>query len=157
MADSAPGASRRAVVAGIAGLGVATPLLAACGSSSSASGSSGSGGSGSSGSSSGSGSTGGGTSAKGLTKTTDIPVGSGKIFPSKQVVVTQPTQGDFKAFSAVCPHQGCIVAEVRGADIDCACHGSRFSIKDGSVLNGPATSGLQKMTATVKGGEITVS
>ena len=110
MTDSAPGASRRAVVAGIVGLGVATPLVAACGSSSSASGSSGSG---SSGSSSGSGSTGGGTSAKGLTKTTDIPVGSGKIFPSEQVVVTQPTQGDFKAFSAVCPHQGCIVAEIR--------------------------------------------
>ena len=72
-------------------------------------------------------------------------------------MLTQPTAGDFKAFSAVCTHQGCIVAEIKGADIDCACHGSKFTIKDGSVVNGPATKPLEKLTARVKGDEISVS
>ena len=72
-------------------------------------------------------------------------------------MVTQPTQGDFKAFSAVCTHQGCVVAEIKGEDIDCNCHGSKFSIKDGSVVSGPATQPLQALKATVSGGEISVS
>jgi Rieske Fe-S protein len=155
MTDPGPRTSRRAMVGGIVGLGVATPLLAACGSSSS--GSSASGGSGSSGSS---GSSGGGssTTSKGaIAKTSDIPVGSGKIFNAEKVVVTQPTAGDFKAFSAICTHQGCIVAEIKGTDIDCNCHGSKFSIKDGSVLTGPATKPLEKLTANVKGTGITVT
>ena len=53
-------------------------------------------------------------------------------------MVTQPTEGDFKAFSALCTHQGCVVSEIKGEDIDCTCHGSKFSIADGSVVDGPA-------------------
>ena len=53
--------------------------------------------------------------------------------------MTQPTEGDFKAFSAVCTHQGCVVAKIEGEDIECTCHGSKFSIEDGSVVTGPAT------------------
>jgi Rieske Fe-S protein len=141
-----PTTSRRTMVGGIVGLGVATPLLAACGSGSDDAGA-GSGGSG-----------GTSTSSKGaIAKTSDIPVGGGKIFNAEKVVVTQPTSGEFKAFSAVCTHQGCVVAEIKGKDIDCNCHGSKFSITDGSVLGGPATKPLEKLTATVKAGEITVT
>lgn len=151
MTDPGRTTSRRAMVGGIVGLGVATPLLAACGSSSDDAGASG--GSGSAGSSGG-----GSTTSKGaIAKTSDIPVGGGKIFKDEKVVLTQPTSGDFKAFSAVCTHQGCVVSEIKGDDIDCACHGSKFSIKDGSVVTGPATKSLDKFTATVKGGEITVT
>ena len=152
MTDLGPTTSRRTMVGGIVGLGVATPLLAACGSSSDSSGASGSSG--------GSASSGGGssTSTKGaIAKTSDIPVGGGKIFNAEKVVVTQPTSGDFKAFSAICTHQGCVVAEIKSGDIDCNCHGSKFSIKDGSVVNGPATKPLDTLTATVKAGEITVT
>ena len=39
----------------------------------------------------------------------DIPVGGGKVFDALKVVITQPTAGDFKAFSAICTHQGCTV------------------------------------------------
>ena len=49
-------------------------------------------------------------------------------------MVTQPTEGDFKGFSAVCTHQGCLVANVDGGTINCTCHGSQFSIEDGSVV-----------------------
>jgi Rieske Fe-S protein len=155
MTDAGRTTTRRTMVGGIVGLGVATPLLAACGGSDDASGSGGTGSSGGSGGSSGGGS--GTTSSGAIAKTSDIPVGGGKIFSSEKVVVTQPTQGDFKAFSAVCTHQGCVVSEIKGDDIDCTCHGSKFSIKDGSVVNGPATKSLESLTATVKGQDITVS
>ena len=92
-----------------------------------------------------------------LAKTADIPVGGGKIFKDEKVVVTQPTQGDFKAFSAVCTHQGCIVATVADGTINCACHGSRFEIADGAVANGPATEPLPTEKITVKGDAITLA
>src|SRR5438445_330336 len=70
--------------------------------------------------------------------TADVPVGGGKVFADKQVVVTQPAQGTFAAFSAVCTHQGCTVDSVANGTINCPCHGSKFKIADGSVATGPA-------------------
>lgn len=70
-----------------------------------------------------------------LAKTTDIPVGGGKIFKDEQVVVTQPEKDQFKAFTNICTHQQCPVASVSDGTINCNCHGSKFSIKDGSVAN----------------------
>ena len=155
---SGGGASRRALVGGVVGLGVGVPLLAACGSDNSSDSSAGgsSGGSSDSGSNSG-GSDGGTTSSGGIATTSEVPVGGGKIFPGEKVVVTQPTEGDFKAFSAVCTHQGCVVAEIKGEEIDCTCHGSKFSIADGSVLEGPATKSLEALKVTVSGNEISVA
>ena len=46
-------------------------------------------------------------------RATDIPVGGGRIFEAIKVVVTQPTEGDFKAFTAVCTHQACTVSSVK--------------------------------------------
>lgn len=86
-----------------------------------------------------------------LASTSDIPVGSGKIFAEQKVVVTQPAAGDFKAFSAQCPHQGCLVSRVQGTEIHCTCHGSVFSATDGSVVTGPARSPLPAQTITVEG------
>ena len=144
--DSRP-TSRRAVVGGVLGVGVAVPLLAACGSD---------GGSGS-GSDSGSDSGGSTTSAGPLTTTGKVPVGGGVILAGEKVVVTQPTEGDFKAFTAVCPHQQCLVTSIEGEEINCPCHGSRFSITDGSVIKGPANEPLAEMEVTVSGEDISVS
>ena len=99
---------------------------------------------------------GAGGSAQGVTtKTADIPVGSGKIFPDAQTVITQPKKGEFKAFSAVCTHQGCIVDAVTNT-INCPCHGSKYSITDGSVVNPPATQPLPPKTIKVEGSELVV-
>ncbi|WP_314224277.1 Rieske (2Fe-2S) protein [Streptomyces zaehneri] len=89
-----------------------------------------------------------------LAKTTDIPVGGGKIFAAEKVVVTQPTKGDFKAFSAVCTHQGCTVGSVADGIIHCPCHKSEFRIADGSVAGGPAPSPLPAEQITVEGSSI---
>ncbi|MFJ9021511.1 Rieske (2Fe-2S) protein [Streptomyces sp. NPDC102259] len=89
-----------------------------------------------------------------LAKTTDIPVGGGKIFAEEKVVVTQPTKDDFKAFSAVCTHQGCTVGSIADGIIHCPCHKSEFRIADGSVAGGPAPKPLPEEQITVEGGAI---
>ncbi|MET9357376.1 Rieske (2Fe-2S) protein [Streptomyces sp. NPDC006617] len=89
-----------------------------------------------------------------LVRTGDIPVAGGKVLTAEKIVVTQPEQGEFKAFSAVCTHQGCIVSDVRDGTIDCACHGSRFAVADGSVVRGPATEPLPGKRITVEGNSV---
>lgn len=95
--------------------------------------------------------------ADALTSTGDVPKGGGRIFADEKVVVTQPTAGEFKCFTAVCTHQGCVVSSVDGGSINCACHGSRFSITDGSVETGPATSALDEVAISVQGKSISLS
>jgi Rieske Fe-S protein len=87
----------------------------------------------------------------------DVPVGGGTVLAAQKVVVTQPEAGTFKAFSAVCTHQGCLVASVASGTITCPCHGSTFSAADGSVTGGPATSALAPASVTVSGSTLTVS
>ena len=90
-----------------------------------------------------------------LGPSSDVPVGGGKIYADQKIVVTQPTEGDFKAFSSICTHQRCPVTEIKGGTINCTCHGSKFSIEDGSVVNGPAKSPLSAIPVSVDGTEIT--
>ncbi|BCK72954.1 hypothetical protein Sgleb_67460 [Streptomyces glebosus] len=171
-APAGRGTGRRAVVAAVGAAGL-TAALAACGGSMSDAGSgdskaagddqaaqetSGGGGDNGSGGAGGSGADGsaGGDSGPALAKTSEIPKGGGKIFKGEKVVVTQPQDGDIKAFSAICTHAGCVVGEVSGGTINCMCHGSKFDITDGSVKTGPATKGLAPAKVTVKGGSVTL-
>ncbi|CAA9325246.1 MAG: Rieske (2Fe-2S) domain protein [uncultured Friedmanniella sp.] len=85
-----------------------------------------------------------------LGPTADVPVGSGKVYAEQRVVVTQPVQGTFHAFSAVCTHQGCTLQDVSDGTINCACHGSRFAIDDGSVSRGPAQEPLARRAVAVE-------
>ncbi|MFS8200000.1 Rieske (2Fe-2S) protein [Streptomyces sp. CWNU-52B] len=139
----APALCRRTVLAALGGVGIAAALTA-CGASDDDS-------SGSSDASTGS--AGGGA----LAKTTDIPEGGGKVFADQSVVVTQPTAGEFKAFSTVCPHQKQRVNSVADGLITCPAHGSQFSVTDGSVEKGPATAGLTAAKITVSGDSITLA
>lgn len=91
-----------------------------------------------------------------LARTSEIPEGGGKVFPDRKVVVTQPTKGQFKAFSAVCTHQGCVVKDVADGTINCPCHGSRFAVTDGAVRGGPAQKPLPEERISVNGGSITL-
>ena len=136
-----PPLSRRAVLAGAAAAGGVAALgvtLAACGNDPEpAPGASGEGGT--------------------TVKAADVPVGGGTIVADAQVVVTQPTAGEFKAFSATCTHQGCTVASVQNGVIVCYCHNSQFSAADGSVVSGPASKALTAKQVSVSGDSVTVA
>jgi Rieske Fe-S protein len=149
-ATEAPGGevSRRRLIQGaaVAGTVVAAGVtLAACGAGGSAGGT-GSGGSGS----------GGGTTGGAIATTSQIPVGEGVIFKDQHVVITQPVAGTFKAFSSTCTHMGCTVFQVTNGLIQCPCHGSEYSVVDGSVKRGPAPKALPPKQITVKGNQITL-
>jgi len=88
--------------------------------------------------------------------TSEVPVGGGVVLKDADYVVTQPTEGEFKAFSKTCTHKGCPVAKVADGEIQCPCHGSRFSIKDGSVTNPPANKPLAEKGTTVSGSKVYV-
>ncbi|WP_049564210.1 Rieske (2Fe-2S) protein [Nonomuraea sp. SBT364] len=91
---------------------------------------------------------------KALADTADIPSGGGKIFEGQKVVVTQPVEGEFRAFTATCTHAGCTVASISNGTINCPCHGSKFKIEDGSVAEGPAAEPLAEKKINVSGGKI---
>jgi Rieske Fe-S protein len=149
--------SRRAL-GGLAAAGASLPLLAACSSDDpqTATDPSGTPSSAAPTGSTSPGASGGSGGGEALAKTSDIEVGGGEVFSDQQVVVTQPKSGEFKCFTAVCSHQGCIVANVSDGTINCDCHGSQYSIEDGSVVTGPATFPLAAEPITVSGDEITL-
>lgn len=128
--DATTGPTRRQVVTG-AGAAVAfgTPALAACG---------------------GKGATSDGADAPGVeVPAGDVPVGGGVV--KEGWVVTQPTEGTYKAFSSKCTHQSCRVSQIQDNTITCTCHGSEFSAEDGSVLAGPAQDALPQGKAEASG------
>ncbi|MGW0803682.1 Rieske (2Fe-2S) protein [Nonomuraea sp. NPDC002799] len=91
-----------------------------------------------------------------IAKTADVPVGGGKLIEDLRVVVTQPVQGVFKAFSAICTHKGCAVSTPKGNVIRCACHGSEFAADSGAATKGPATAPLASFKVKVEGDGIVV-
>jgi len=142
-----PAVSRRRAVVGAAVGGLSLPLLSACGG-------------GSGGTSAGGSTTGGQGGSNVLVGKAQVPVGGGVIVSDQNVVVTQPTKGTFEGFSATCTHQGCVLASVASGTINCGCHGSQFSITDGSNVAGPSGSpagsvpALPKVPVKVKGADV---
>ncbi|WP_370248607.1 Rieske (2Fe-2S) protein [Nocardioides sp.] len=130
--DREPRPTRRMVFQGLGALGVAV-ALAGCG--------------------------GGDTTAapaagEVLVPAADVPVGGGVVLSDAGVVVTQPVAGTFEGYSNICTHQGLPLARVGADGIECDVHGSRFSITDGSVANGPADAPLGRVAVRLEGDNI---
>jgi Rieske Fe-S protein len=141
------GVSRRRALAGVAGVGFGVPILAACSGRGTTAGDAPPAGTPESGGGAGSGMSGA------LTQTSEVPEGSGVVLADEGVVVTQPSAGEFRAFSVVCTHQGCPVNEVTDT-INCPCHGSSFGLEDGAPQDGPASEPLAEVPITVEGDQI---
>ncbi|MBW8173175.1 Rieske (2Fe-2S) protein [Ornithinimicrobium sp. Arc0846-15] len=86
--------------------------------------------------------------------TSEIPVGGSTFLRDANTVIAQPTEGEFVAFDATCPHQGCAVSGASGGELICPCHDSTFNQATGEVVSGPATSGLTEASFTMDGDSI---
>ena len=91
-----------------------------------------------------------------LVSSSKVPVGGGlKVTSSRgEILVVQPTAGNFGAFSTICNHAGCAVSRVTAKAIICECHGSEFSTSNGSVAKGPATAALKQYSVVEKNGAV---
>ncbi|MFC7503837.1 Rieske (2Fe-2S) protein [Nocardioides sp. CPCC 206347] len=128
-------ASRRIIFSGLGALGVAAALAGCAGSGDDASGPE-------------------VASGAELASTSEVPVGGGIILTDEKLVITQPTEGDFQAFTAVCTHQGLLVTSVEGGTIHCANHGSSYDAASGDNTGGPASGPLASVDITVDNGKI---
>jgi nitrite reductase/ring-hydroxylating ferredoxin subunit len=136
MKDQSPG--RRTVLCGAAAAGAAGLGLTAC-----------------------SGSDGGGgrapatpTAPVDLGAADAVPVGGSRLYREERLVVSRSSEGEYRAFGAVCTHAGCVLTSVERLEADCTCHGSRFDTTTGEVLAGPAGSPLPSVPVRVEGGRL---
>jgi glycine/D-amino acid oxidase-like deaminating enzyme/nitrite reductase/ring-hydroxylating ferredoxin subunit len=78
----------------------------------------------------------------------EVPAGEATILKldGKRTAVFRDEDGRVHAVSAVCTHMGCVLGwNPIDRTWDCPCHGSRFAL-DGTVIHGPATTGLERGT-----------
>lgn len=150
----ATGLNRRTALSTAAIAGVGVPLLASCGSDDTTAADTPSGASSEAPSAdAGAGGSGGDVFASAA----DVPVGGCAVFSDVKLVVTQPSEGEFRCFTAVCTHQGCLVSSASEGVIPCNCHGSQFSLEDGSPQAGPATAPLEAVDIVVDGDTIALA
>jgi Rieske Fe-S protein len=98
-----------------------------------------------------------------LASVADVAVGGAVFIDAKDVpgpavpngvVITQPKQGEFHAFSRDCTHMHCAVSDLRDGKIHCFCHQSLYSMTTGANVGGPAPRPLAKVPITVRAGKI---
>jgi Rieske Fe-S protein len=96
-----------------------------------------------------------GGSSEAIAKLADIPVGGSiaATLAGAPILISQPEAGTVVAFSAICTHQGCIVAPGE-AEFACPCHASRFTLSDGAVRGGPAQRPLDKVQVSIEGDSV---
>jgi len=89
----------------------------------------------------------------------EIPVGGVKLFeypkPGQQCILIRIAEDDYVAYSQKCTHLSCAVFYSRAQNrLECPCHQGYFSVKDGSVLQGPPTRPLPRVILERSGGEL---
>jgi Rieske Fe-S protein len=149
--------SRRVVLRSATVGGLALPLLAACGSGDDDSGASADPATSSADASSSSAPSSSAAAGGASIAVSEVPVGGGAILAAEKLVVTQPTKGQFKAFSAICTHKACPVKSVEDGQIVCPCHGSHYSIEDGAPTSGPAQKPLAPKKVALAGTQLTIT
>ncbi|MDI3404829.1 Rieske (2Fe-2S) protein [Streptomyces cavernicola] len=83
-----------------------------------------------------------------------VPVGGVKLYREQRLLVTRSADGEYKAFSAQCTHAGCVLDKIEKDEGNCPCHGSRFDIRTGEALKGPATVPLPKVPVKAENGKL---
>jgi nitrite reductase/ring-hydroxylating ferredoxin subunit/uncharacterized membrane protein len=94
------------------------------------------------------------------------------VMPEADLQPDKPTRADAKGMAVMlvkqggqvyalddtCVHAGCSLSggQLEGASIVCPCHGSQYDLRDGSVINGPATMPEPHYEVRVQSGVIEV-
>jgi nitrite reductase/ring-hydroxylating ferredoxin subunit len=67
-------------------------------------------------------------------------------------------EGTIFAIDDKCTHKGCSLGDGKldGSTLQCACHGSRFDVKTGAVVRGPAEDPVRSYPVHVANGEVQV-
>ena len=89
----------------------------------------------------------------------DVAPGAMKGFKAEgKGIVVSNIGGKFSAIGEKCTHRGCSLAKgrVEGEVVTCPCHGSKFSLKTGAVVKGPAAEPEPAYPVTVEGDGIWV-
>ncbi|MBK9101030.1 MAG: Rieske (2Fe-2S) protein [Austwickia sp.] len=87
-----------------------------------------------------------------------VAVGKPAFLPDAQVIVTEPTRGQYRVFSNICTHQAARVDQVNAkGNLVCSLHGSEFDPATGEAKVGPAGKPLPSKVATVSGNQVTIS
>ncbi len=99
------------------------------------------------------------TTTAAIGSASQVAVGGSAAFtiPSSQEpgIVLQPTAGNFVAYNAACPHAGCTVSYYKSNDaLVCPCHTSIFKVSDGSLVSGPAPTGLATLNVVERNGNL---
>jgi Rieske Fe-S protein len=89
----------------------------------------------------------------------EIPVGGVKLFeypgPRDQCLLVRTGEDAYVAYSQKCTHLSCAVYySAKNNRLECPCHEGYFSIRDGSVLQGPPTRPLPRVVLERKGSEL---
>lgn len=92
-----------------------------------------------------------------LGKLEEIPRGTAiaSQLDGSPILLLHTLKGELRAFSAVCPHLGCVVRHDPAAGLRCRCHGGRFA-DDGRNAGGPPTRPLERLVVNVEEGEVLV-
>lgn len=93
----------------------------------------------------------------GLTK--DVAPGTMRGFRAgDRAILVSSIDGKFYAIGDKCTHRGCSLSKGRmeGEVVTCPCHGSRFNLKTGAVVRGPAEAPEASYPVTVEGDGIWV-
>ena len=87
-----------------------------------------------------------------------IPGATKLVEVDDEQIVLANLDGTVVAFTNVCTHAGCDLAEgqLEGEELECECHGSRFSVRTGAVLNGPAIEPLTLYSVRIEGDDLLV-
>jgi Rieske Fe-S protein len=94
-----------------------------------------------------------------VAKVGEIPVGGVKLFPyphsGEQCILVRVGEEAYAAYSQKCTHLSCAVFySQESGDLVCPCHEGHFSVRDGSVLQGPPTRPLPAVTLERRGEQL---
>lgn len=93
-----------------------------------------------------------------LADVADVPEGGAisVLVGDTPIILSHLPGGTFRAFSAICTHQGCNVVPDDDAPetLECPCHRSEFDTYTGQVLTGPADEDLPEYEIEVTDGKV---